>query len=246
MILVLSLVATSMAAPRALTVLCYHHVDYARANPYNISSQQLKAHLSALKRSGFTFVTMASVRRYYQQGSVLPSGSVLVTFDDGNHDAFTLAWPILKAMRVPMTVFIYPTAICVGHKRGFMDWDDVITLSRAGVEIGAHGFDHPYLPYPPKSVITDEQVNAWLKRETLGAKNYIEQRISHDVTTMAFPFGLISPRSAEAIKKAGYQLAFNISGKNNSRLTNPLFLNRIMVVNTDTADDVLRKSRKDQ
>ncbi len=235
-----------MAAPSRLTILCYHHVDYPRANPYNISSQQLKTHLSALRSAGFTFVTMGSVRRFYQQGASLPSGSVLVTFDDGNHDAYTLAWPILKAMRIPMTVFIYPTAICVGHKRGFMDWSDVLVLSRAGVEVGAHGFDHPYLPYPPKSIATEAQIDVWLKRETQGAKTYIEQRISHDVTTMAFPFGLISPRSSAAIKKAGYQLAFNISGKNNNRSTDSLHLNRIMIVNTDTASDVLRKARNDK
>lgn len=198
-----------------------------------------------LRSAGFTFVTMEAVRRFYQQGASLPSGSVLVTFDDGNHDAFTVAWPLLKSMRVPLTIFIYPTAICVGHKRGFMEWSDVIALSRAGVEVGAHGFDHPYLPYPPKSVVTEAEVDAWLKRETLGAKTYIERRISHDVTTVAFPFGLISTRSALAIKKAGYQLGFNILGKNNSRSTNPLNLNRIMIVNTDTASDVLRKARKD-
>jgi hypothetical protein len=116
-------------------------------------------------------------------------------------------------------------------------------LSKAGVEIGAHGFDHPYLPFPPKSVQSKPQFDNWLIHETKGAKDYIESKISVSVTALALPFGLEDVASYYAVKRAGYQLAFNISGMTNDGKGDPMYLNRIMVVDGDSPKSVVQKAQ---
>lgn len=230
-------------SPVKLVVLCYHHVDNPRAKLYNVTSEQLFAQITAMKTAGFVFVSMADVSKHFLQGETLPSRSALITFDDGAHNTFTVAWPILKKLGVPFGIFVYPTAISVGHRQGFMEWDEVRAMSKAGVEVGAHGFDHPFLPFPPKTVKTRSQFDAWLFQETSGAKQYIEKQISCSVTTIALPFGLEDVASYFAIKKAGYQLAFNISGMTNDDRVDPRYLNRVMVVDTDTPQSVVRRAQ---
>jgi peptidoglycan/xylan/chitin deacetylase (PgdA/CDA1 family) len=231
-----------MASSSNLAVLCYHHVDFPRAKAYNVSTKQLTEQLQALKAAGFTFVSMEDLRLHYQGQISLPSRSVLVTFDDGNRNTYTTAWPLLRQLKIPMTVFVYPTAISAGHKRGFMSWDEVCEMSKAGVEFGTHGFDHPYLPYPPKSVKTKQQFDDWLLNETKGAKDYVEKRISRSVTTLALPFGLEDVESYYAIKRAGYEFVFNISGMTNNGHADPKYLNRIMVVDQDSTERILQKA----
>jgi len=83
-------------------------------------------------------VGLDAVLAAWDGGVALPKGAVLVTFDDAYRDFLTTAWPILRAERVPVALFV-PTAHATLPRRAFW-WDrlhaSVTTTSRTS-------FEHP-------------------------------------------------------------------------------------------------------
>jgi len=237
----------SIAPPRSmLTVLCYHNIDLLTPSnsPYSVTSARFVDELNALKTAGFEFVSPEDVEAFYTSNKPLPSRSALVTFDDGHENIYEHAYPILKKMGIPWILFIFPTAIGGGHEKGFMDWDEVRTLRKDGVMIGSHAYDHPYLTRPGKEVSTPEAYDAWLDKELLHSKRLIEEKLGTAVTTFASPFGALNTVVQRHIRSAGYTLAFNIFGSSNDALNDPLELNRIIVLASDTAETVVKKAEE--
>ncbi len=244
-LLLIVFVSSTMFAERIpdahISVLCYHHVDLNSKTPYSVTSEQLIAQVSALNQAGFKFVTLKQIDDFMYFGKDIPSKSVAITFDDGNLTVLTKALPILKKMGVPFALFVYPSSISVGHKKQFMDWDDVRLLQKEGVTIGSHSFYHPYLTRP-SGIKTAQKYNEWLETECVKSKQTIESQIGVSVNYFAIPFGLYDKNVYAKVKKSGYRLSFNINGMNNSIHADPYFYNRVMVVNTDTPKTVVSKA----
>lgn len=81
----------------------------------------------------------------------------------------------------------------------FLDWEQVLSMTREGIVFGGHGAEHRILTF----VSLDE---AW---EEIGtAKQVIGDHLRASVRTFSYPNGNYSQDVAELVKKAGYQLAF--------------------------------------
>ena len=223
-----------------ISVLAYHNLDLKSKTDYTVSSQQLRDQIYNLRQRGYKFVTLKQVEDFYYKDSDLPSRSVAITFDDGNLNTYTIAYPLLKQLNVPFTLFIYPNAINVGHKMKFMNWDEVKELATNGVIIGSHSYSHPFLTRPV-DVKTPEQYHKWLVEECLGSKQYIENKIGVSVNYFAIPFGVIDRRSWQALKNANYKLIFDINGMNNTKEDNPLLMHRMIIAQSESLTRVLSK-----
>lgn len=241
MLLTMTAVWATKVPDVQVSVLCYHNVDLQIKTPYSVTSQQLSAHIDALRNAGFQFITLKQLDDFIYKGMDIPSKSVAVTFDDGNHNTLTNALPLLQKLRVPFAVFIYPSAIGVGHQRGFMDWTDIKTLQKNGVIIGCHAFDHPYLTRPP-NIKTADAYDHWLDMEIMQARSVIESHTGGRVHYFALPFGLSDVMVYQKIKQSGYRLSFNVCGMTNSSQSDPLYYNRIIVINTDTPAKVVAEA----
>ena len=238
--------ADSPKTKSLLAILCYHNIDLTspKDSPYSVTSSTFANELLALRNAGFEFVSLEQVEAFYSSGKPLPARSVLITFDDGHENIYTHAYPILKRMGIPWALFIFPTAIGRGHERGFMDWNDVRTLHKDGVAIGSHSFDHPFLTKPEPGVATRDAYDKWLDKELLYSKKLIETQLGTKVTSFASPFGALNEVIQEHIANSGYSLAFNIFGSNNDQASNPLELNRIIVLAKDTPETVVNKTQE--
>lgn len=207
-----------------LVVLCYHNLS-STPKAYAVSAQLFTKHLDLLTNQGFKFVTLQQIDDFYYQNKPLPEKAVAITFDDGNQSVYAQAYPILKARNIPWALFIYPTAIEAGPKRGFMNWTQVKELANNEVSIGSHTYWHPYLTDYKKQ----KNPEAWLKTQLIESRKYIENKIGKPITTLALPFGLTDETLAKKFAPAGYRLVFNIRNVNNNKATNPLDLNRQII-----------------
>jgi peptidoglycan/xylan/chitin deacetylase (PgdA/CDA1 family) len=117
-----------------LRVITYHRIGDSAATP-DLDPQLVSATPEAFERQ------MEHLRRWYEPlelsdiieafgtGRPLPNRSVHVTVDDAYRDFSEIAWPILKRLEIPVTVFV-PTAFPGDEVRSFW-WD---RLHRAGID----------------------------------------------------------------------------------------------------------------
>jgi peptidoglycan/xylan/chitin deacetylase (PgdA/CDA1 family) len=212
-----------------VTVLCYHHVDCAVKTDYSVTSAQLSAQIDALLASGFTFIDSRALESFYADGTPIPSKSALITFDDGNYDVYTYAYPLLRKRGIPFTFFVYPNAVNSGHNGHCVDWADLREMAANGVTIGSHTMTHPFLTKPPAAIANKAAYDAWLTNELVNSKMEIELKLGRPVTEFAVPFGAFDSYVKEKIRAAGYTLAFNVDGANSDTRADRMNINRIIV-----------------
>lgn len=115
-----------------------------------------------------------------------------ITFDDGQMSDYEIALPILQANDQTGRFFITPGW---AGKPGYMGWNEIRSLCRAGHAVGAHGWSHTMLTHFDKKQLDDE---------LLISKHTIEDAVGCSVTTMSFPGGRFNRRILRACQEAGY------------------------------------------
>jgi peptidoglycan/xylan/chitin deacetylase (PgdA/CDA1 family) len=106
----------SMTTPLG-AVLMYHRIANDTSDPYSlcVSPNNFREHLLAARQQGYTFMTVGEIARRLERRE-LPRLCLAVTFDDGYADNFHNAFPILRALNVPATIFITTGAIDSGRE----------------------------------------------------------------------------------------------------------------------------------
>jgi peptidoglycan/xylan/chitin deacetylase (PgdA/CDA1 family) len=117
-----------------------------------------------------------------------------ITFDDGHVSNHELAAPMLQSHGMLAMFFI--TAGWTGNKSGYMGWDELRSLHKAGHTIGGHGWTHTLLTH------CDDRE---LDRELGETRLTLEDKLGAAVVTMSLPGGRYNRRVLKACKDAGYE-----------------------------------------
>ena len=224
-----------------LAILCYHHINSPSGRPYSSTLEQFDTQIRTLKKAGFAFISLQQVENYYYKGSSIPEKSIALTFDDASMTVYRDAYPYLKKNNIPFALFIYPSITQYGQKKYACTWAQLKEMQANGVTMGCHSYYHPILASPGLGdrVYSPEGYAKWLKLQTAGAKQILEENLGVSINYFAIPFGAADTTVHQAIKAAGYTLCFNVSGGNNDAESSPLNLNRTIVLTKHTAQDVL-------
>ena len=116
---------------------------------------------------------------------------------------------------------------------GMMTWKQLQQLSQYGHEIGSHSHTHPLL------VQCDD---FQLEEEIAGSRKKLEENLGVEVTSFCYPNGDHDKRVAEAVKRAGYQLAVTTRWGSNFPGCNGFSLNRHDMVARNSQDRLGRLS----
>lgn len=158
------------AAPRrtgVVTMLTYHRVDHPTARP------DLMPRLLSATPDGFAD-QMALVARHYDPVSLadvlgavgrpgrLPRRAVMVTFDDGYRDFATHAWPVMRDLAIPATLFV-ATAFASDPATPFW-WDRLWTAIATAGRGASVATPAGALPAGPDAAMTTiGRLRDWLK-----------------------------------------------------------------------------------
>lgn len=95
---------------RAFGILMYHRV--AEPTPgvpeptWNVTPARFEAQLAGLLQRGFEAWPLRRALEHHRAGRPIPRRAFVVTFDDGYENNFLHAFPILKRLHVPATIFL--------------------------------------------------------------------------------------------------------------------------------------------
>jgi peptidoglycan/xylan/chitin deacetylase (PgdA/CDA1 family) len=116
-----------------------------------------------------------------------------ITFDDGHVSNYEQAFPLLEAHGFSAHFFI--TAGWTGARDGYMGWQQLREIHRAGHTIGAHGWSHTLLTHCKP---------AELQKELVDTRKLLQDQLGADITTLSFPGGRFNRRVLQACAEAGY------------------------------------------
>ena len=109
----------------------------------------------------------------------VPGRFICLTFDDGHHDAYDHAFPILASQGTPATFFVVSGWIDEGRP-GVMSWADCRRLVANGMEVGSHSMTHRRL-----AGLCGSEVDAELR----ASRARIEAELGRPCTHFACPWG---------------------------------------------------------
>jgi peptidoglycan/xylan/chitin deacetylase (PgdA/CDA1 family) len=109
----------------------------------------------------------------------------------------------------------------------FLSWDDVLAMSRGGIDFGSHGMRH--------EILTNVSPEA-VREEARTSKAIIEEKIRKNVHAFSYPNGNHDLVVRKCVRESGYQIAFGTSRGFAGHEDDPYSLNRVNV-----HDDVTRE-----
>jgi peptidoglycan/xylan/chitin deacetylase (PgdA/CDA1 family) len=83
-----------------------------------------------------------------------------------------------------------------------VDADQLRTLASLGVEVGAHGMEHVFMPG-----LSDAE----LRRNTQEASDALADLVGRKPRAFAYPGGALDDRVAAAVEQAGFRVAFSVA-----------------------------------
>ncbi len=197
----------------------YHRVgDAWEGSSTTVSTATFKRQMEFLRVHRYRVISLADFLKELKTDKRISFKTVVVTFDDGYLDNFKNAFPILKQLNFPATIFMITGNI--NHK-GWLAEEDLRILGDSGVSIGSHTVNHAFLP----SLSASEDFF-----ELTESKKRLEKILGHPVTLFSYPAGGVTQEIKELVKKAGYDGAVTTNyGKPKN---DPYLLHRIKVTET--------------
>lgn len=205
--------ARALQARRRIPVVMYHRIVETPAVESRhgtwVTAERLAAQLDSLARRRFTTITFRDYAAYLAGEQKLPGKPVILTFDDGYADNYTLAFPLLRARGMKAVIFAIGDARITTNAWDAAEGEPVLPLlGRAqiremavyGIEFGSHTRSHARLPG-----LAAER----LRVELGGSKRAIEERAGAPVLSLCYPNGAVDEAAKEAVAEAGY--AFGIA-----------------------------------
>jgi hypothetical protein len=195
--------------PRGLRILCYHLVGGDTGCAVDVPARVFRRQLEDL-RSRFQVVSLGAAVSSVRRGEVVDR-AVALTFDDAYENFYDKAWPLLRELDLPATLFV-PVGFVRGEgpapMRGTGDlgpcsWSQLREMADRGLEVGCHSWTHPDLRR-----LDDRE----LRRELVESREELELRLGSAVESFCYPRALWSPR-VEARVADGYDFAVAGGGR---------------------------------
>lgn len=191
-------------------ILAYHRFDPVKSGSTTVTTATLESQLTWLVEHNYTVVPLAQVIATVRGSEPAPLHTIAITVDDGHVSVFTILFPIIQKYRIPVTLFIYPSAI--SHASYALTWNELKQMKASGlVDIQAHTYWHPDF-HKEKARLSPDEYNKFVTNQLVLSKAVLEQRLGSQITLMAWPYGIYDHDLEQAAAHAGYTASFAYAG----------------------------------
>jgi peptidoglycan/xylan/chitin deacetylase (PgdA/CDA1 family) len=164
----------------------YHHVSNAPPLAQSqvrltVTAEAFAAQLEYLARHGYHTIRLHDLFNALFYGLPLPPRPVVLTFDDGYQDAFTVTFPLLRrhCMVGEFNVITGYLGETVGVN-SYLTWSEVSAMAAAGMDMESHTVDHQDLGL----IDTDQAIY-----ELRFSRSILASHIHRAVQFLAYPSG---------------------------------------------------------
>lgn len=196
-----------------------------------VPPESFEAQLRYLAAAGYHTITLSDLHHHLTEGRPLPSRPIILTFDDGYRDAYTIAFPLLQEYGFVGTFFVLATPAHF-ESPNYLTWAMMREMTAAGMDIQGHGRDH---------VDMRGRTYDYLVYQLLGVKEAVEYHTGQPVVFFCYPSGHYDANVIAVLQAAGYWGAVTTEhGRVHTRET--LFtLDRIRIRGTDSLEAFVAK-----
>lgn len=231
----------------AAGILAFHRIaprgGQRPAATWNVPPQRFRQQIEGLLRRGFHAWPLRLLLDANAANAPCPQRAFVVTFDDGYESVFRYAWPVLRELGVPATVFLATAYVDSGQPFPFDDWplagaDSVPAehwrpLSTAQcramqasglIELGTH--THWHRVYRGAAASLTEDLKESLR--------FLHERFGQADATFAFPHGKTDSALLEAARSSGVLCALTMRGERIRLPRDPFGWGRFDITERDT------------
>jgi peptidoglycan/xylan/chitin deacetylase (PgdA/CDA1 family) len=215
------------------SILLYHRLGPVAKDSMTVRTATFRAQLDYLKQHGYPIVPLRTLVSYLQgHGPAPPPRSVVVTVDDGHASVFTEMLPLVREYHVPVTLFIYPSAI--SNASYAMKWDQLGTLYHSGlVDIQSHTYWHPNFKTEKRRLSTSAY-QSFVTMQFVKPRAVLKDKLGVDADMLAWPFGIYDDELITAARQSGYVAGFTLDRRPITPRERIMALPRYLVLDSDS------------
>jgi peptidoglycan/xylan/chitin deacetylase (PgdA/CDA1 family) len=217
---------------KRVPIICYHSVTSDAAPVHHDPHKQhlpLRLFLRQLDflKGKYNVISLSDYVAARRANRELPDYSIILTFDDGFEDFYSVVAPQLRERQMPATVFVITDRAFgrfVPNGETFLDWKQVRELADAGIEIGSHSCSHV-----PLTELSLEEA----AKELSESRTLTETHIGVSPVSLSYPFGQTSSSISALAESLGYACAIASDAGPNANDASIYQLSRTVIASDD-------------
>ncbi|OGW38384.1 MAG: polysaccharide deacetylase [Nitrospirae bacterium RBG_13_39_12] len=213
-------------------VLIYHRFGPVVADNMTVTTNVFESQIKYLIDNGYEVIPLRKLVDYYLKKGHLPSGRlVVITADDGHKSVYTDMLPIVKKYHIPVTLFLYPSAI--SNAPYAMTWEQLREIKKTGFfDFQSHSYWHPNFK-KERTVLKPDEYEKFVNMQFKKSKEKLEKELGTRVDFLAWPFGIYNDELIFKAVEAGYIAGFTMERRHTSNHDNIMLLPRYLMTDSD-------------
>jgi len=213
-------------------ILLYHRFGPLASDSMTVTTDTFKSELKYLTGNGYKVIPLGELVDYYLgRRNPPPARSVVITVDDGHKSVYTDMLPLVKKYQIPVTLFIYPSAI--SNASYAMTWSQLREMKETGLfDFQSHTYWHPNFKKDKLRLRPAEYESSVIMQ--LGkSKEKLEKELNVRVNMLAWPFGIYDDDLIRQARAAGYIATFTMERHQASNDDDVMILPRFLMTDRE-------------
>lgn len=198
------------ATPRVeVSILTYHRFGAVVSDAMTVRTATFRSQLDYLQRHHYPVVRLGTLTSYLLgRGPAPPPRAVILTVDDGHESVFTEMLPIVRQYRIPVTLFVYPSAI--SNASYAMTWQQLAALQGTGLfDIESHTYWHPNFRTERRR-LSPQAYRSFVSMQFVKPRTLLRRELQVDAELLSWPFGIYDDELMAMAQASGYVAGFTL------------------------------------
>ncbi len=209
----------------SVAILGYHDFRDRGGSPMLIAEPKFRQQMEAIRDSKIPVVPLSDVLAWKRGQKNIPEECIVITMDDGWVGVYQYAYPVLKEMGFPFTIYLYKKYVNIGGRS--LKWEQIKEMMDNGCEVASHTVSHQMLT--KKGSMTDEAYQLWLMNELKDSKEFLEQHLGKPVLSIGYPYGNHNELIEQLAHQVGYEAGVTVANNKVAWDTPNMHLGRYII-----------------